>query len=172
MTRKFVIAGVAALLLGGAVGSPALAGAEEPRPIRGAAAAEFYVDGFCEDGRPRQVIEGGGIASHLGRYTAEGGACLTDPATPPSVTWTAANGDEIHIVFVTVPIAPPSDDERVVPIQLIPLDVDGTGRFEDVQLDAVPTGTVTFDDPLVPVAGHIEFTFEGTITYDASGRSN
>jgi hypothetical protein len=83
-----------------------------------------------------------------------------------------ANGDEIHIVFITVPIGPPSDDGSVVPIELITLDLDGTGRFADVQMDAVPTGTVTFDDPLVPVAGHIEFTFEGTITYDASDRRN
>lgn len=170
--RKFLTAGIAALLLGGAVSSPAAAGAEDPRPSRGAAAADFYVDGFCEDGSPRQVIEGGGIASHLGRYTAEGGVCLTDPPTPPSVTWTTANGDEIHIVFVTMPIGPPSEDGTVVPIQIITLDVDGTGRFENVQLDAVPVGTVTFDDPLDPVAGHIEFTFEGTITYDASDRRN
>ena len=171
MKRSLRLLGVFSLVIGmiGATGGMAAAGAEQERPFRFSQQSEFYVIGECESGAPLQEISGTGHATHLGRMTVFGHACAD--AETGNVTWTAANGDEIRIVFATVLLGPPGPDGSA-PVTTHALAVTGTGRFADVEFgEGSPTGTIWFDD-MSGLSGHIETELISTITYDASDRRN
>lgn len=164
-----MVAGVAVLGLLVWATAPAVAGSDPVRPFHVSLDSDFFVDGECEPGVPRQVITGTGLATHLGRFTIDGGVCLAPDPVPGQVTWTAANGDEIAITFVAEVGAIGPDGSA--PIRLVSLAETGTGRFAHVDLvGGSPEGTVWFFDPL-GLSGHIEAEGLGSISYDASDRS-
>lgn len=145
--------------------SVAMAGAEKTRPFHLTEVAEFEDDGTCT------VITGSGLASHLGRFEISGKEC--PDADFGEVTWTAANGDEIHILFTSA-VTGPVDLDDPTPnefhIEFSAEEVSGTGRFEGVELGTEPLkGTITFYDEL---SGRIEAGIDGVITFDASERRN
>ncbi len=143
--------------------SVASAGADKARPFHVTEVAEFEFDGTCT------VITGSGLASHLGRIEISGEEC--PGAQYGTVTWTAANGDEITISFtsaITGPVDPTDPTPNEFYIEFYAEEVSGTGRFEAVELGSEPLkGTVTFYDEF-GLSGRIEAGIDGVITYDAS----
>lgn len=141
--------------------SPAAAGQMTERPFQVSLEAEFEMVGVCPSGAPLSHIEGSGTASHMGAIGAEGEQCLGEPGV---VTWTAANGDEITILFITVLLAAPGEDGSA-PFLMPALEVTGTGRFANVQLSDALAGTIWFKPD---GSGHLVGSIDGTIIYDAS----
>ena len=169
--RKFIAALIAVLTLGSVASTPAFAGADTARPFKASVQSEFFIDGTCNDDTGLlQKIIGNGNASHLGRFHIEGSICLSETPEPGTVTWTAANGDTITIVFVAV-IGDVGPDGSAT-IELVALDATGTGRFTDVEFGSEnPIGTVWFADA-EGLSGRLEAEIvDGTISYDASDRS-
>ena len=169
--RKFMAALIVVLTLGSVASTPAFAGANKARPFKASLQSEFFIDGTCNDGAGLlQKVIGNGKASHLGRFDIEGSVCLSDTPEPGSVTWTAANGDTITIIFV--PVVGDVGPDGSATIELVALDATGTGRFFDVEFGPEnPVGTVWFADPN-GFSGHLEAEIvNGTISYDASHRS-
>jgi hypothetical protein len=146
---------------------PVSAGNLVERPFHASVEAEFEVVGVCPSGAPLSYISGSGTASHMGAITIEGQQCLGEPG---EVTWTAANGDEITIQFITVLLAPPGPDGSA-PFEMPASVVTGTGRFASAQFgdDQPLSGTVWLNPD---GSGHLVGSTEGTIIYDASDSSN
>jgi len=150
-----------------AVAGPASAGQMNEGPFHASIEAEFEVVGLCPSGAPLSHISGSGTASHMGAITIEGQQCL---GAQGEVTWTAANGDEITIQFITVLLAPPGPDGSA-PFEMPASVVMGTGRFASAHFgdDQPLSGTVWFNPD---GSGHLVGSTEGTIVYDASDSSN
>jgi hypothetical protein len=140
----------------------------QPRPFHVTQVAEFVNDGTCAYGAPLQEITGTGQASHLGRFDSYGVACLSDQTN--FITWTAANGDEIVIEYVAHvgPIGP--DGSASIAFEAV--GTTGSGRFAQVSFgeDDLLEGTIWFAPD--GLSGRLEVSLDGTITYDASDRSN
>ncbi len=147
----------------------ASAGNMVERPFDVAIQSEFVTvpDEGCPSGYLQQIT-GSGLASHMGRLTLYGENCLG--SGPGVVTWTAANGDEITHVYT-------SEMGEVGPdgstwIEFRDDETYGTGRFEHVSLGEGPlAGTIWFYDEF-GLEGMLVAEYHGTITYDASDRSN
>lgn len=170
--RKFIAALIAVLTLGSVASTPAIAGADDTRPLKVSVQSEFFIDGTtCSEGAGvLQRIIGNGKASHLGRFDIEGSVCLSETPEPGTVTWTAANGDTITIVFV--PVIGEVGPDGSATVELVALETTGTGRFGSVELGPENlSGMVWFDDP-DGFFGRLEAEIvNGTISYDASDRS-
>ncbi len=108
------------------------------------------------------------FATHLGRFESYGQACLSHPTN--FITWTAANGDTIEIEYISE--VGPVDTDGSASITFEAVATTGTGRFAQVSLgeDDLLAGTVWFASD--GLSGHLEVSLDGTITYDASDRSN
>lgn len=150
-----------------ATAGPAAAGQTTEKPFRVTLEADFENIGLCPSDAPLSHIEGSGTASHMGKISVEGEQCLGEPGV---ITWTAANGDDITIVFTTVLLAEPGVDGSA-PFMMPALDAEGTGRFTDVQLGEgqALSGTIWFNPD---GSGHLVGSIDGTIVYDASNASN
>ncbi len=172
-TWRLLVTVIVAIGLLATVTSLAATGADKARPFRMNEVAEFELDGDCDSGAPRTVIVGSGVATHLGRFEVSGQTCADSDVG--SVTWTAANGDEINILF-TDAITGPVDEDDPEPnefyIELYAQEVSGTGRFERVELGSEPaSGTITFYDEL-GTSGRIEASMDDVIYFDPSDRRN
>jgi hypothetical protein len=102
-----------------------------------------------------------GTSSHLGRFTGEGMHFLNlaDLSSFDGfATWTAANGDEVHVIFAGQLFFPSGDPDfpfgAVADFQAI----GGTGRFADARGSAILTGAFTGD----PLRAYY-FDVEGTL---------
>lgn len=120
------------------------------------------------------LYEGEGRATHLGDFQVDGSECVfmdqTDPSTIASgegrFTWTAANGDELHVAYdaTTLSFLSPGSPwlSWSAPIYV----TGGTGRFANAQLtDVVWEGganITTFET---------YSSIDGWIAYHASDRS-
>lgn len=169
--RHSMLALLAAIVIGfvGFGASTALAAPDaQERPFHVTQSADFVTVGTCAGGAPFQEIRGVGQASHLGRFHSSGVACLSDPTNV--ITWTAANGDTIVIEYTAEigPIGP--DGSASIAFQTVA--TTGTGRFAEVSFGGAPlAGTVWFSPD--GLSGHLEVSnSDGTITYDASDRSD
>lgn len=137
-------------------------------PFRVTQVAHFETIGFCDGGAGYyQEIWGTGQASRLGRFESHGFVCTT--AMTNDITWTAANGDEITITYWTElgDIGP----DGSAPIAFHAVGTTGTGRFAQVELGCEEplAGTVWFAPD---GSGHMQVSMVGTITYQASDRSD
>jgi hypothetical protein len=118
--------------------------------------------GYCSDFNPplQMVIEGGGIASHIGRYSVENLACVDmngNFLSPVLGFITAANGD---VIFTQM--GAPYPDLDNAPNFFYPYTVIGGstgGRFEDA------TGSITMYGVVDYVTGTWMLSGEGEITY-------
>jgi hypothetical protein len=139
----------------------------QTRPLHVTQTADFVTVDTCEFGAPLQVITGTGQATHLGRFESYGVACLSSSTN--FVTWTVANGDTITIEY-TSEIGPIGDDGSAS-IAFEAVATTGTGRFANVSFGEgdLLAGTVWF---ALDGSGHLEVSLDGTITYDASDRSD
>jgi len=118
--------------------------------------------GYCPDLDPplQMVIEGGGIATHLGQYTVENLACVDvngDFLSPVLGFITASNGDVIHTV-----LGAPYPDLDNPPNLYYPYTILGgssEGRFEGA------TGYITMYGNVDYTNGTWILSGEGEITY-------
>lgn len=118
--------------------------------------------GYCSDFNPplQMVIEGGGIATHIGRYTVQNLACVDvdgNILTPVLGFITAANGDVIY-----TQMGAPYPDLDNPPNFYYPYTVIGGsegGRFEEAYGSIIMYGIVDY------VTGTWTLSGEGTITY-------
>ena len=139
----------------------------QTRPYHVTESADFVTVGTCDFGAPIYEITGAGTASHLGTFHSYGVSCQSHPTNV--ITWTAANGDTIVIEYTgeVGPIGP--DGSASIAFQAV--STTGTGRFAEVSFgDAPLAGTVWFSPD--GLSGHLEVSLDGTITYDASDRSD
>jgi hypothetical protein len=177
--RKLMMLALVVLLLG-LVAVPAAAGPRGiDRPFKADLVGEIEFEFFSrcsppeEPAPPLVTTESSGTATHMGRVEASWEHCAGPPTgggiTDGELTMTAANGDELVLVY-GVDEPTPTD-----PPNSFPMDIDdGTGRFADAQ----GTLTVTFEvvpqftcDPPVPAC--LDFmtpwpwsgTIEGMISY-------
>ena len=122
-------------------------------PFRGTLQATEKV---ADDGLHR--LDGGGEATHLGRFTLTSEFTLLTP--PPVVTasgtatWTAANGDKIFTStagqgVITLPVAAIAETHTIT---------GGTGRFADV------SGRLIVDRSLNVLTLHSSASLTGTIS--------
>lgn len=173
-----------ALLIVLASASPALGGNKEPRevPLKGATVSVEQGRIFPgEPGFPEECdgyawyffASGTGNVTHLGKVDFELGHCTTEISEQltewegGTITFTAANGDTLEIaesgeseLFFPNP-GPPTGFTYVGEWEV----VDGNGRFEDA------TGSGDFDG-FGAIPGDLVIDITGTISYDASDRSN
>jgi hypothetical protein len=107
---------------------------------------------------------GGGIASHLGRFTVawEFTVNLADGTGSGPVRYTAANGDEIFTTSVGQ--SEPTGTPGVFHIVEIQTVTGGTGRFADAK------GSFTVDRLVDLTTGLTSGSFHGTITSPGAAR--
>jgi hypothetical protein len=118
--------------------------------------------GYCPDFNPplQMVIEGGGIATHIGRYSVENLACVDISGnflSPVLGFITAANGDVIY-----TQLGAPYPDLENAPNFYYPYTIIGGssgGRFEEA------SGSITMYGVIDYVAGTWTLSGEGEITY-------
>lgn len=169
-----------ALLVLGAGGSAAWAGQgpTTPVPIKGSFEGVDWVD-FDAPGCPdwaeiRFYDTGTGTMSHLGKvdYLTSNCTSVSTGRIEGTVTFTAANGDVLVIEHTGTPdIAPDWLSVTTYYEWTVVDDDDGhdsTGRFDG----ATGSGTSLSEAGIPPAPEVSEFWLDGTITYDASNRSN
>lgn len=169
---RVVVAAVAILL----IAAPAAAdrGDDQDRPIKMAWSGTFVImeEGpeCSAEGFVPVYFEGTGNVSHMGAVEVEAHHCanlVTGEVTLGVQVITAANEDELFGTYVGQ-LTPVTETEwTCVTYNTYE---GGTGRFTNASGFAGPTDTwVTFTSPTAGVLGGEIF---GTISYDASDRSN
>ncbi|MGB5238735.1 MAG: hypothetical protein WBM43_01405 [Flavobacteriaceae bacterium] len=106
------------------------------------------------------VIEGGGIATHIGRFTVENYACVNPQGELLSNLYgfiTAANGDVIHTVVVNS--YPDEDNPPNVYYEYMIIGGSAGGRFEGA------SGSITMYGIIDYATGTFELEGWGEITY-------
>jgi hypothetical protein len=129
-------------------------------PFRGS----FSLDIEFAPPNPLAVGNGGGNATHLGKFTANVTA-IVDFASGTSTgtfSFTAANGDQLFGTIVGVGVLIDPSLARITEVATI---VDGTGRFEG----ATGTFTMVRFDSIDPTGGGGSGTFEGHINIERRG---
>jgi hypothetical protein len=105
-------------------------------------------------------LTGEGVATHLGRFTVVQSHCL-NPATftftGGVITWTAANGDELHGTY-SGSLAP-TPDPIILQITGAFEFSGGTGRLANA------TGSGSATGPLDVTTGNFTLALDGTIAY-------
>jgi hypothetical protein len=157
---------MAAILLTAALASPAVA-EDKLVPFSGSLHAE---EKSVFQGPPPGTLladgSGGGIATHLGRFTATWKFTinLADGTGTGPVHFIAANGDEIFStsVGVGVPTSTPGV-VRIVEVQTI---TGGTGRFADAKGSFIVERLADLNHEPVLTSG----SFHGTITSPGSAK--
>jgi hypothetical protein len=125
-------------------------------------------DAGCPAPRLLTTLEGGGTATHVGKYTIVNSHCV-DPATgvltDGSFTKTAANGDQLFGTYVgnSSVIQPPA------PVGIFAVTgtltyTGGTGRFADITGTATMEGTLTADFSQEPVTAASTLIMVGQIS--------
>lgn len=120
------------------------------------------------------IYKGEGRATHLGEFQVDGSECVfMDPTNPLNVasgvgrfTWTAANGDELHVAYDAPTLSFQGPRSPWLSWSAPIYATGGTGRFADAHLiDVVWEGganIATFET---------YSSFDGWIVYDASDRA-
>jgi hypothetical protein len=117
------------------------------------------------------IYKGDGRATHLGEFQVDGSECvLMDPLNIASgvgrFTWTAANGDELHVAYDAPTLSFQGPGSPWLAWSAPVYSTGGTGRFADAHLvDVVWEGganIATFET---------YSSFDGWIIYDASDRA-
>ena len=169
MQRRKIASGVLTLanpmlIVCGLLAAGSSAGAAERVPFSGSLQAHETT--VSEDPGISFVTDGtgGGIASHLGRFTVawEFTVNLADGTGSGPVRYTAANGDEIFATVVgqSEPTATPGVF-HIVEIQTV---TGGTGRFTGAK------GSFTVDRLVDLTTGLTSGSFHGTITSPGAAR--
>jgi hypothetical protein len=125
-------------------------------------------DGSCPASQLLNVLEGGGTATHVGKYTIVNSHCV-DPATGAltngSFIKTAANGDQLYGTYVgnSSVIQPPA------PIAIFGVTgtltyTGGTGRFAGTTGTATMEGTLTADFSQQPISATSTLRMVGEIS--------
>ena len=117
--------------------------------------AIVYPSDDCPDNM-KFLVQGDGVASHLGRFTVENRACMSlsgDFISPITGTLTASNGDQIFTMVVNNYIG--TDGLEYYEYNVL----GGNGRFEGVTGNIIMYGEIDMVNMIWSLAG------EGTITY-------
>ncbi len=137
------------------------------RPFKSAASGDWFIVESSECGDLFQfTLLGTGNATHMGLVDIEGRLCAFPPANIYflTVTYTAANGDEITWQSVEVKI----NDEGVFAGGTFEC-IDGTGRFSEatgsIEVDEFLTVTEIQEGTGLPLAGLFDNTSKGWIRY-------
>lgn len=120
------------------------------------------------------LYKGEGRATHMGNFQVDGSECVfMDPTNPLSMasgvgrfTWTAANGDELHVAYDATTIGFQGAGFPWLSWSTPVYATGGTGRFTNAELSDVVWGgganVATFET---------YSAFDGWIMYDASDRA-
>jgi len=125
-------------------------------------------DAGCPAPQLLTTLEGGGTATHVGKYTIVNSHCvdpITGVLTDGSFTKTAANGDQLFGTYVgnSSVIQPPA------PVGIFAVTgtltyTGGTGRFADITGTAIMEGTLTADFSQQPVTAASTLIMVGEIS--------
>jgi hypothetical protein len=113
--------------------------------------------------------EGGGTATHIGKYTIVNSHCL-DPSTGALTggrfVKTAANGDQLFGTYVgTATVIQPPAPIGIFQVSGTITFTGGTGRFAEATGTTDMVGTLQADFSQTPVATQATLTMTGTISY-------
>jgi hypothetical protein len=141
---------------------PILNAAADRLPVSQSSSGLAYPIGLCGANVVRILFEGGGTATHAGRFWIENTVCLdqaTGAATDGMAVLTAANSDEVHMTF---------SGQAVAPTELVLTYVidGGTGRF------AHATGELVVDVFLSADLTTFTSGGAGWVAYEASDRAD
>jgi hypothetical protein len=125
--------------------------------------------GRCPAERPMLfTYRGQGNATHLGRFTVEGGECV-DPSTMATgdgeYTFTAANGDMLFVAYDETAVSFEPPPSPWMGWSSAPYLTGGTGRFKDAEFV-----DVTWGGGGNLATGEMYSNLDGWIRYDASRR--
>lgn len=148
-TRAFRWAGLLALM--GVAGLILRASADDSLPFKGRAFEVVTSATPTPDGLLVTAV-GGGEATYLGRFTREATVLIrADGTLDGTVTFTAANGDQLFADIDGAPTPPPTLAGTYT-------FTGGTGRFEGA------SGSASFEGFTTDFI-HVALTFEGTIEF-------
>jgi hypothetical protein len=133
------------------------------------ASGTITADARCPSPLLRESDQGGGTATHIGRYTITNSHCV-DPSTGAltggTFLKTAANGDQLFGTYVgtAIVIQPPS------PVAIFNVSgtvtfTGGTGRFAGATGTTNMAGTEQADFSQTPVSTQVTLTMLGKISY-------
>lgn len=113
--------------------------------------------------------EGGGTATHIGKYTIVNSHCV-DPSTGAltggTFVKTAANGDQIFGTYVgTATVIQPPSPVAIFSVNGTITFTGGTGRFAGATGSTTMAGTLQADFSQAPVPTQVTLTMLGTISY-------
>jgi hypothetical protein len=154
------------------ISSPtAAANVSGPRPWKESyqSSGTITSDARCPAPLLLESEEGGGTATHIGRYTIVNSHCL-DPSTGVltggTFTKTTANGDQIFGTYVgTATVIQPPSPVGIFGLTGTVTFTGGTGRFVGATGTTDMEGSLQADFSQTPVATQTTLTMTGTIAY-------
>ena len=151
--------------------SPPLASASQSRPWKESyrATGTIAPDARCPAPLLRESDQGGGTATHVGKYTITNSHCV-DPSTGAltggSFVKTAANGDQLFGTYVgTAAVIQAPAPIGIFQVSGTLTFTGGTGRFAGARGTTSMAGTERADFSQTPVPTQVTLTMVGTITY-------
>jgi len=116
-----------------------------------------------------ESYQGGGTATHTGKYTIVNSHCL-DPAsgalTNGTFLKTAANGDQLFGTYMgSASVIQPPAPIGIFRITATLTFTGGTGRFNGATGTTTMSGTEQADFSTTPIATQVELTMVGEISY-------
>jgi hypothetical protein len=125
-------------------------------------------DAGCPASQLLTTLEGGGTATHVGKYTIINSHCV-DPTSgilsDGSFTKTAANGDQLFGTYVgTSSVIQPPAPVGIFAVTGTLTYTGGTGRFADITGTAIMEGTLTADFSKEPVTASSTLIMVGEIS--------
>jgi hypothetical protein len=147
---------LALLALVGLAPAAGASGSGQDVPIKGTVSGQvqFLPATDCPSGFATTMVDVPGVTSHLGLMTWSSRHCapMGDAFGPGTMTWVAANGDELFMAYSgSAPFPGPGVD--VIEGESHATIVGGTGRFEDAEGYVDTTFTLQFEgfgDPSWP----------------------
>jgi hypothetical protein len=155
-----------------AISSPIpVANAAGPRPWKESyrASGTIAPDAKCTAPLLLERDAGGGIATHIGKYTIVNSHCV-DPSTGAltggTFVKTAANGDQLFGTYVgTATVVQPPSPVGIFSVSGTITFTGGTGRFARATGSTTMAGTEQADFSQAPVPTQVTLTMLGTISY-------
>ena len=152
-------------------GSSSVSEANAARPWKESyqATGTITADAQCPAPLLLESYQGGGTATHVGKYTIVNSHCLnpgTGALTGGSFVKTAANGDQLSGTYVgTATVIQPPSPIGIFSVRGTVTFTGGTGRFAGATGTTTMEGTEHADFSQTPVATQVTLTMLGTISY-------
>jgi hypothetical protein len=133
------------------------------------ASGTITADARCPAPLLLESYQGGGTATHVGKYTIVNSHCLnpgTGALTNGSFVKTAANGDQLFGTYVgSASVIQPPSPIAIFSVSGTVTFTGGTGRFTGATGTTTMAGTERADFSQTPVATQTTLTMLGTISY-------